>query len=257
MNDRAVSETMGFVFAFALVTATVASVYTFGMAGLLDAQRGEQVDNAERAFDVLADNLADVHRGNAPSRATEISLAGATLSIGEPITVTVRAENATHNTTVSMHPRPIVYSGIQDSTIVYVAGAVIRTDGDASLMSVEPGLVVTDRNAVVPFVHTYPSGGIERLGGDGTVLVVARQQNSKLARQFQGDPETDDDVDVYVTVESPRAEAWARYFESEGFDAPPGDDRSDDDPSDGNVTYRFTTDRVFVPETGIGVALRR
>jgi hypothetical protein len=255
MNERAVSETMGFVFAFALVTVTVASVYTFGMAGLLDAQQGEQVNNAERAFDVLADNVADVHGGDAPSRATEISLAGATLSIGEPITVTVEAVNSTNssdNTTVSMHPRPIVYSGVQDTTIVYVAGAVVRTDGDTSLMSVEPNVVATDRNAVVPFVHTYPSGGIDSLGGDATVLVVAREQSSKLARQFRtGTAAGDPDARVNVTVESPRAAAWGRYFESEGFVAVDGD------PSDGTVTYQFSTDRLFVPETGIEVGLRR
>ena len=255
MNDRAVSETMGFIFAFALVTATVASVYTFGMAGLLDAQRDEQVNNAERAFDVLADNLGDVHRGAAPSRATEISLAGATLSVGEPITVTVEAINTTNssdNATVSMHPRPIVYSGIQETTIVYVAGAVIRADRDASLMSVEPGFAVTDRNAMIPFVHTYPSGEITSLGGDATVLVVARQQNSLLAQEFfTGRAPGDPDARVNVTVESPRAQAWQRYFESEGFDAVDGD------PSDGTVTYQFYTDRVFVPETGIEVGLRR
>lgn len=255
MNDRAVSETMGFVFAFALVTATVASVYTFGMAGLQDAQRDEQVNNAQRAFDVLADNLADVHRGDAPSRATEISLAGATLSIGEPIAITVEAVNTSDpmdNATVSMHPRPIVYSGIQDTTIVYVAGAVIRTDRDAGLMGVEPGFVVTERNALIPFVHTYPSGGTTSLGGRATVLVVAHQQNSKLAQQLvTGTAAGDPDARVNVTVESPRAEAWERYFESEGFVAVDGD------PSDGVVTYQFVTDRVFVSETGIEVELHR
>lgn len=255
MNDRAVSETMGFVFAFALVTATVASVYTFGMAGLQDAQRDEQVNNAQRAFDVLADNLADVHRGDAPSRATEISLAGATLSVGEPVSVTVEAVNTSDpmdNATVSMNPRPIVYSGIQDTTIAYVAGAVVRTDRDASAMSVEPGFVVTERNAVVPFVHTYLSGGTTSLGGHSTVLVVARQQNSKLAQQLTtGTEPGDPDVRVNVTVESPRVTAWARYFESEGYVAVDGD------PSDGNVTYQFVTDRLYVAETGIEVELHR
>lgn len=255
MNDRAVSETMGFIFAFALVTATVASVYTFGMAGLLSAQRGEQVNNAERAFDVLADNLGDIHRGAAPSRATEISLAGATLSVGEPITVTVEAiedGEPLNNATVSMHPRPIVYSGIQDSTIVYVAGAVIRTDRNASTMSVEPGFAITNRNAMLPFVHTYPSGGTTSLGGDTTVLVVARQQNSKLAREFHtGTDPSDPDANVTVTVESPRAEAWYRYFESQSLGVVTYDQEND------IVTYEFQTDRVFVPETGIEVGLQR
>lgn len=254
MTDRGASEVLGFVFAFALVTATVASVYTIGIAGLQDAQRDEQVHNAERAFDVLADNVADVYRDGAPSRATEISLAGATLSVGEPITVTVEMVNESNpleNATVSMSPRPIVYSGILDSTLVYVAGAVVRTDRDASLMVSEPGYVVTDRTAVVPFVHTYRGDGATSLAGDSTILVVARQQNSKLASELAtGTDSGDPDVRVNVTVESPRASAWGRYFESQGFDA------VDADSSDGVVTYQFLTDRAFVPETGIEIELR-
>lgn len=251
MSERAVSDVVGFVFAFALVTATVGSVYTVGFAGLQDAQRGEQVNNAERAFDVLADNLADVHQREAPSRATEISLGGASLAIGEPITVTVRAENAknsSENTSVRMNPRPLVFSGISDSTLVYVAGAVVRTDGDASLMSVDPDITVDDRTAVIPFVHTYPRGETRSLSGDKTVLVEGRQQNTKVARDFET---TDgEDVRVNITVESPRATSWGRYFEDQGFVG------IDEDPSDGNVTYGFTTERVYVTETTIELRLR-
>jgi len=62
---------MGFVFAFALVTASVGVVYTTGIGGLEDARENEQVTNAVRAFDVLHDNIEDVTREDAPSRATE------------------------------------------------------------------------------------------------------------------------------------------------------------------------------------------
>jgi len=42
-------------------------------------------------------------------------------------------------------------------------------------------------------------------------------------------------------VESPRAAAWGRYFESEGMRKL--------NASDGKVTYQFRTDRLVVPET--------
>lgn len=250
MTDRAVSEVLGFVFAFALVTATVASVYTLGIGGLQDAQRAEQVNNAERAFDVLADNMRDVHRKGAPSRATEISLGGAAVSIGEPITVTVEAENASEpadNVTVRMRPRPIVYSGVADSTIVYVAGAVIRTDGNASVMRSGPGVVASERAVVVPFVHTYPASETRSRAGESTVQVVGRLQRSDVAGQFQAGP--GHDVNVTVTVESPRAEVWGHYFEQQGFEAVPS-------PTAGEVAYRYETDRVYVPRTRIDVELR-
>lgn len=255
MTDRAVSEVLGFVFAFALVVATVGAVYTFGIDGLQDAQEDEQINNAERAFDVLADNLADIHRHGAPSRATEISLAGATLSVGEPITVTVTAVNSSDpddNTSVSMHPRPLVYSGIQNTRIIYVGGAVIRADGDANIMRIEPGWIVTGRNAVIPFVHTYRTGETKKLSGEKTVLVVARRQGSSLERQLLTDTGPGDPyLRVNITVDSPQTSAWKRYFESEGFTA------VDNDVSDGNVTYQFETDRLHVPETIVELRLRR
>lgn len=255
MNDRAVSETLGFVLAFALVVGTVGAVYTFGIDGLQDAQQDEQINNAARAFDVLADNMADVYLHGAPSRATEISLAGATLSIGDPITVTVTAVNTSDpldNTSVSMHPRPLVYSGIQDSRLVYVGGSVLRSDRDASVMLIEPGWIVTRRTAVIPFVHTYPTGGITRMSGDSTVLVVAHRQSNQLVGQLStemgpGNP----DARVNVTVESPRAIAWKRYFEAQGYDA------IDGDVTDETITYQFTTDRVYVSETTVELRLRR
>ncbi|WP_458205993.1 DUF7289 family protein [Haladaptatus sp. NG-SE-30] len=57
---------------------------------------------------------------------------------------------------------------------------------------------------------------------------------------------------VNVTIASPRAAAWKRYFDQEGLK------KIDGDASDGRVTYQFkSTARVVVPETVAAFELRR
>lgn len=251
MTDRrGVSETLGFVFAFALVTASVGVVYTTGIGGLQDAQEEEQVTNAVRAFDVLADNVRDVTDKGAPSRATELKLSRSTLRFGDPVEITVQVNdtasdaNATYGTTT----RPLVYDAA-GGRVVYSAGATFRASGDAAAMRTEPGFVVggpEPNTSVVPLVLTYPRGDTSRLGGSSTVLVVAHRQSVGLDGRF--DPESGD-ARVNVTVESPRAPAWGRYFDRAGMDEVETDD--------GVVTYQFHTDRLLVPESVVEFELAR
>jgi len=253
VTDRAVTDTLGFVFAFALVTASIGVVYTTGIGGLEDAREEEQLTNAARAFDVLADNVEDVRGQGVPSRATELKLLGSEIRYGDPVRIEVQANdtasdaNGTYATTV----RPLVYDA-PAGEVVYAGGATFRGSDDSSIMQFEPGFVVggPEPNAsVVPLLTTYPRDSEGKIGGSGTVLVVAYRQSSGLDGEFVTG--TDSDARVNVTVRSPRAAAWGRYFEGEGMDRV--DDGSDDDV----VTYQFYTDRLLVPETVVEFELNR
>ena len=253
MDDRAVSETLGFVFAFALVTMSIGVVYTTGIGGLQDAQEDEQVTNAVRAFDVLADNVRDVTENGAPSRATELKLADATLRFGEPVAVTVQVNDTDSdaNATYGMSTRPLVYDA-PSGEVVYSAGATFRVDGGDAAMRAEPGLVVGDsepnihNTSVVPLVLTYPRGSSGGIGGSSTVLVVAHSQTRELDGRF--DPGSGS-ARVNVTVESPRAAAWGRYFEAQGMERI--------ETSEGSVTYQFHTDRLLVPKSVVEFDLKQ
>ncbi|WP_135851366.1 DUF7289 family protein [Halorussus salinus] len=251
LDRRGVSETIGFVFVFALVTASVGVVYTTGIGGLEDAREDEQLTNAVRAFDVLDDNVGDLTREGAPSRATELKLSDATLGFGDPVTVEVRVNHTATdaNATYSATTRPLVYSGAAGD-VVYSAGATFRVDDGAAAMRTEPGLLVDDRRSMVPLLVTYPrtdSGGI---GGSSTVLLVAYRQSQGLDGTFDTGPDAADEARVNVTVDSPRAAAWGRYLEETGMTAVDGD------ASDGEVTYQFRTDHLLVSETVVEFDLK-
>jgi hypothetical protein len=243
MDRRGVSETIGFVFVFALVTASVGVVYTTGIGGLEDAREDEQLTNAVRAFDVLADNVKDVTREGAPSRATELKLAGANLRFGDSVRIEVQVNHTDTdaNATYARNTRPLVYSD-SAGEVVFSAGATFRVDNGYAAMRNEPGLLVGDRRSVVPLLVAYPRGDSNGVGGSSTVLLVTHRQSQELPGQFDTGP-GGDDARVNVTVESPRAAAWGRYFEAKGMNA------LDADASDGNVTYQFHTDHLLVPES--------
>lgn len=222
MNDRGVTDIVGYVLIFSLIVTTVGVVTTTGYGTLEDRQTAERINNIERAFDVLANNVADVYREGAPSRATEMRLAGGTLRYGEPVTIRVES-TADPNLNESVRARPLVYAE-DDTEIVYVSGAVLRSDGDASIMLREPPFRFDGSTAAIPLVGTYRTSGASSLSTDGTVRVTsaARGVNSTVSDGFR-------DADGYtVVVESPRSNAWAQYFDS--------------DPGIENVTHNATAD---------------
>lgn len=255
-RSRAVSETIGFVFAFALVTASVGMVYTTGIGGLEDAREDEQLTNAVRAFDVLHDNVEDVRREDAPSRATELKLSESTLKFGDPIRIEIEVNNTVTdaNETYATTTSPLVYDA-PAGEVVYSAGATFRVDDGNAVMRNEPGLILDESSpnaSVVPLLTVYPRGSGGGLGGSSTVLVVAYRQNVGLDGQFvTGTDPADADARVNVTVQSPRADAWGRYFEQKGMK------RIDEASGEGQVTYQFHTDRLIVPKTVIEIEFNR
>lgn len=250
MSDRGVSEVMGFVLVFVLVTGTVAIVYATGFSGLQDAQQAEKLGNVERAFDVLADNVEDLHRNGAPSRATEVKLAGGSIDTADPVSIEIRAENSsdpTQNETYAVNAEPIVYRDDDGTAVLYVQGAVLRSEPEGAVMLSEPAWIVRPDRSVLPQVNTYGVGS--GISGSGTVLIVTLGQSRALQTPFSVNGSST--AVVTVTVTSPRVEAWKRYLVDEGFDP------VDDDVDHGNVTYRFETETLYVPKTGVRVTFER
>jgi hypothetical protein len=209
---RAVSETLGFVFAFALIVTTTGIVFTVGQGGLQDAQDQERLNNAERAMDVLAQNMNDLNRRSVPSRATEIRLSEASIAHGDPVTFNVTGNSTSaRNFSSQIILNPIVYRGgpNDDTLLAYSNGAVIRDQPDGQVTLVRPNFRLTNETVLLPLVATIPEAGRSQVGGSTTVLVRGRVPSTPT------NPATSNLVvarsapyDVTVNVTSPRAEAW-------------------------------------------------
>ncbi|QSG09551.1 DUF7289 family protein [Halapricum desulfuricans] len=210
-GERGMSEVLGFALVFALVVSTTVLVAVVGFDELENTRDQEELNNAERAFDVLADNMADIHADGAPSRATEINLESAQLEVGDPVTFNVTGVNQTGASFVNeFTSEPIVYAS-GDTKIVYSGGAVFRTTGDGSILITEPPFLIGSRDIVLPVVQLRHRGDTASTSGT-TVRVRAEERDRRPVGEFRRTPSSFDKVIINIT--SPRSDLWADYLSS-------------------------------------------
>lgn len=205
-DDRAVSEVLGYVLVFSLVISTVGIVTVAGLGELQETRNTEQINNAERAFDLLTTNMNDLAKRGAPSRSTEIRLSEAQLDVSNPVVVSFRGvddDTPSNNFTDSYDVWPIIYrSSNSESTVVYAAGTVFRTRGDSGIAVREPRFVASNGRLVVPLVQTR-STTTQSIGGATARLRATRVDTELLASDTTGLYDR-----VFVNVTSPRASIW-------------------------------------------------
>jgi len=205
MSDRAVSEVVSYVLVFALIVSAVGIVSVSGLSTLQDTRDAEQIDNAERAFNVLSDNMADIHQRDAPSRATEITLSEARLETGENVTMNVTVSGASDQPG-PWETRPIVYTGSEDRRLAYEGGAVFRQEYGGSLRVEEPPFVITDNRVLIPIISLNRP---DRQALAGSNVLVRAQKQETTVSSFN------DVGTVNVTIsDSQHADLWRDYFES-------------------------------------------
>lgn len=204
-QDRAATEVLGYVLVIALVTVTIGVVMTLGVGGLESSQDAEQVNNIERAFDVLAHNVEQAVHHGAPTRSTEVRLIDGSIAYGDPVTI-----NVTHDgepiDDIEIETDPLVYDSGDGIEIVYEGGAIVRTVDDHSVMLQEPPFVLEADHILINGIHTRPLSGTARsIDQAGTALIRKENLGSVVGT-------SDASGTVNITVESPRAGAWAGYL---------------------------------------------
>lgn len=205
-HNRGQSELVGYALIFSVVVLMIALVGTTGFVGLNNAQDFQRTTNAEQGFTAFANNIDDIVRHGAPSRSTEIRLADASLSLEQTTELTVMVDNGTtENTTVQIHS--LVYDSGSGTTITYTSGALIRQDGESSVMVRQPDFVLENDTVILPVIHTVAAD-------DGT---VGGTTGAEVETQSVGaDVVANDSVEnATVKVTSPHADAWYRYLETE------------------------------------------
>lgn len=249
-DQRSVSEVVGYVLVFALVLTSVSLVTFAGFSTLQDARDSEQAANAERAFDVVADNMAAVYERQAPSRSTEIDLGETELFYGDPISMTVTVNDGEVPERHEYIIRPVELRVSDRTTLVYEAGAVIRDQREGGIMLREPPFLLNEKRVHVPIVQTT-SAGSESAAGT-TILL----RGESTDREALVDSRTAYE-EVTIEIISPRYEIWERYFEEslESTDC-------DTDAENSRVTCTLDLDpgdpaTVYVTHQGIDLSIIR
>lgn len=200
-DNRSVTEVLGYVIIFALIISVIGFVTTLGMPALTDVQDSEQTNNAERAFDVIGDNMAAVYERGVPSRSTEIDLGGSELFYGDPVTLNVTVDGEPNEFDI----RPVMLQVNDGTTLVYEGGAVFKDKTEGGLILRSPPLLLSNDRVHVPIINTT-APAIEAAGGT-TVLLRGESTNRSVLHAG-----SDGATTVTLTVESPRYDLWKRYF---------------------------------------------
>ncbi len=205
-DARGVSEVIGFVLVFSLVVGTISLVYVGGMSGLDDARNAERVNNAERAFDVLANNFQQMGEGDAPNRATEIKLADAQLTTSQNRQVSINASEM--SSAASANPVTIRYDAPGDTTLVYENGAVIRVDDGNAIMRREPDFLFTNDRMVVRYIELR--GSDQGVGGSASTVLVRAEIIQSEVLENRGS--TSNNVTIKMRTHPNRADVWEEYY---------------------------------------------
>lgn len=206
-DERGVSEVVGYVLVFGLVITSVALVTFGGVNTLEDTRDRERATNAERAFDVVADNMASIYDRNSPSRATEIDLSGGQLFYDDPITITVTVDDGTE-TEYEREVRPIVLRTNDDHSLVYEAGAVFRDQRNGGFTTRDAPFVLKDDHVHIPIVKTT-APAVE--AASGTTVLLRGQSTERDVLYSERDGSVDE---IRISISSPRYELWATQLES-------------------------------------------
>lgn len=214
-TDRAVSEVVGFVLVFSLVVSSIAIVSVFGLQSLEDTRDNEEVNNAQRAFDVLRDNLQDIHRLGAPSRATEISLENSQLRVGDSVGINITGVDVDTGTsaTNTFTYQPIIFQSRTETDIVYSGGAVFLDPQRGGLMIQEPPMLINDDQFVFPVIQTQHVGGLTSLGGQTVRIRAEKRQRQPIRGGFTSPNSVYDQIIINIT--SPRNDLWRNYLEEQ------------------------------------------
>lgn len=240
-DERALSNTLGYVILFSIVLLSITLTATFGVGGLTDARDGTIRTNAQQSMQTLGSAADDLRESNTTIRESAFRTSSGTLGYGEKTTVTV--SNSSHkwlNTTF----RPIVYR-FDGTTMAYEAGAVIESsDGSGNAAMVEEPPFVLDSNTIIlPVTSTEPVAQGEVSGGIVTTQLL--RESSTL--NYTGSGRQNINITIQTTPE--RAAAWQQTIQSE-----PGvgsGDCGDSDISEGIVMCKWMTNsnsRIIVRE---------
>lgn len=254
MDERALSDVVGYVLIFGLVLLTATGAVALGSSGLMDIRDVEQVNNAEAAFDILAENVDDHVHSRATGRSTELKVADANLYFGDRESTYVNVTPAGGGTTTTYYTdgEPIVYESRGGSKIVYSNGALFREDGDGSYMFREPEFRIGENRTVLSQTEIRGNDAQLSVRGSRTVLIRTEQRTPRLYQNASAD---EYDVTIEILTDDVRADTWKEYLESHAVLE--GECGIDDSLPDGNAAVEcdYSTAEIYVPVTRLNAEI--
>jgi hypothetical protein len=254
MNDRAISESLGFVFVFSIIVLSLGLVSTVGFSQIEEVRNDQQLENAERSFRIVAQNIEELQTGQSVARGGELDLNRGRISTissaDSRLRVSVKSTTGPTDDYQATYELSGLEYQLEGTTVSYEGGAVFRRDRGGTAVIGSPTLVCTDERALVSLVTVDGPEG-RQLGG-GTVSVTVERQNATVTFPVNrsGPNSTAGRANVSIeVVNSQFKSGWNQHLESRQGWHPSGSGFVCDGTGNGVQTYQIVRTHVSVTFT--------
>lgn len=207
-NNAAVSETLGYILLFAIVTLSMGVIYLIGYPILETNMEANIFESAEQSFMVLKSNLDRVAFDQTPVKVLKMKLQGSSISVSNQSTITISYSG---NPPLPIETGEIVFRK-GDKTLTYEMGGLFKAyPPDAEVaVSKPPIYVTTNDNVDITTIGVVDLNGNDHAAGKGIATLTLRHGSSILKRSSSS-------TNVTLNINSSYAPKWEEYLEEVGF----------------------------------------
>ncbi|OPX71033.1 MAG: hypothetical protein A4E36_00186 [Methanoregulaceae archaeon PtaB.Bin009] len=225
LNDRGVSETVGYIILFGIMTTGIALVTLYGYPLLLEEQANANIRNMERNMLVLQNDVKSLSFKNVPYRETALQISGGVLKVEKStptdnkyfkvIKVSANQELIPDPPFLNneFHPGQLLFTSDKGDILIGLQnGAVVKREQGGSTMLSEPRWFLdtsgTERTLVLLFTQ-FDADAEYAKSGIG-IIQMSLEDPTEISYHFTPSPEN---IRVeYRDTLSDYFSAWRNYF---------------------------------------------
>ncbi len=224
MDDRAVSEAIGFILILGLVLTGIGLVTLYGYPVLAKEQSSTDVKNMERAMIVIQNDMKSLCYKNVPYKESTIQVSGGTLEVicaeeGDTPEFVISGSNI--EPPIKFSPGALVYRSDRSNEVITLEnGAVItRQEGQAgSAMLAEPRWFYDEpEKTFVIYIMNVTAG--DRMAKSG--MATVRMSLEKATTQSYIQPDSPVTVKYNKDTKNDHSVAWKNYLTGPTVDMRP------------------------------------
>ncbi len=207
-NNAAVSETLGYILLFAIVTLSMGVIYAIGYPALQSNIDANVFESTEQNFIVLQSNMDRVAFDQTPVKVLQMKLQESTLSASNSSSITISYDSNTTYYTAG----EIEYLR-KDNTITYEMGGVFKHyPPDSSVMVSKPSIYTgTINNVNSTTIGIVSVSGNESVSGNGIATITMKNNESQMSA-------SSGTSDLTVNLSSRYAPEWEKFLDENGFE---------------------------------------
>jgi len=208
-TDDAVAEVLDFVTIIGILILSFSILGLVGYPILRNAQEARYIENTQKSFNVLADNINKVALGKAPSQRMEVKMYGGALKVTGASTIQINATNSTNKEITLEGPTLLrsLENSVGDTVVAYEGtGVWIKYPTGTVLNAYKPLFTSHSNKILIPVVYV---NGDSYVGGNGISRVTICPDKPCSPEVFFYSNMSN----LTVTITGNYSSGWKEYFD--------------------------------------------